>query len=203
MKKLFILIPLIFVFILASCGELENSNINLTPSVSDSNETHENSESSNEENSSENSSNTDSSSENSSNTDSGSENESGQKKEEEEIMSIKILVNGYTLTATLEDNSSARALVEKLKEGQISIDMEDYSNFEKVGELGFTLPTNDERITTDFGDIILYLGSRFVIYYDTNTWSFTKLGHVDNITQEELKKILGEGDCQVTISLNN
>ena len=114
---------------------------------------------------------------------------------------LLISVGDTELTATLADNSSAQALVELLKQGDITIDMSDYSNFEKVGELPESLPTNDEQLDTDYGDLILYLGHRFVIYYDKNSWNFTKLGHIDNITQEELKAILGEGDVTVTLSL--
>ena len=114
---------------------------------------------------------------------------------------LHISVGDNELTATLSDNSSAKALVELLKKGDITIDMSDYSNFEKVGELPESLPTNDEKTDTDYGDLILYLGHRFVIYYDKNSWNFTKLGHIDSITQEELKSILGEGDVTVTLSL--
>lgn len=114
---------------------------------------------------------------------------------------LLISVGDTELTATLADNSSAQALFVLLKKGEITIDMSDYSNFEKVGELPESLPTNDEQLDTDYGDLILYLGHRFVIYYDKNSWNFTKLGHIDNITQEELKAILGEGDVTVTLSL--
>lgn len=114
---------------------------------------------------------------------------------------LLISVGDTELTATLADNSSAQALVELLKQGNISVDMSDYSNFEKVGELPESLPTNDEQLDMYYGDLILYQGNKFVIYYDKNSWSFTKLGRIDNITQEELKAILGEGDVTVTLSL--
>lgn len=114
---------------------------------------------------------------------------------------LLISVGDTELTATLADNSSAQVLVELLKQSDITIDMSDYSNFEKVGELPESLPTNDEQIDTDYGDLILYLGHRFVIYYDKNSWNFTKLGHIDNVTQDELKAILGEGNVTVTLSL--
>ena len=61
---------------------------------------------------------------------------------------------------------------------------------------------NDKNITTMPGDIILYQGNQITIYYDTNTWNFTKLGKIENITQKELKEILGDGDVTVTFSLN-
>lgn len=121
--------------------------------------------------------------------------------EMENIMKINIRVNEKTLIATLNDNSSSKALVEKLKEGELTIEMQDYSNFEKVGNLGFNLPRNDEQISTDYGDLILYQGNQFVIYYDKNSWNFTKLGKIDNITQDELKEILGSGNVTVTIFL--
>lgn len=114
---------------------------------------------------------------------------------------LLISVGEHQLTATLADNSSAQALVELLGQGDVTIDMSDFSNFEKVGELPTSLPRNDEQLDTDYGDLILYLGQRFVIYYDKNSWNFTKLGHIDNITQDELKAILGEENVTVTLSL--
>ena len=116
-------------------------------------------------------------------------------------MKLYIKVNNRILTATLENNSSASALIEKLKEQDITINMEDYANFEKVGSLGFNLARNDKQITTEPGDIILYQGNQFVIYYDTNSWNFTKLGYIDNVNQEELKQILGKDNVTVTLSL--
>ena len=80
--------------------------------------------------------------------------------------------------------------------------MEDYANFEKVGSLEFDLPTNDKQITTSYGDVILYQGNKITIYYDTNTWSFTKLGKINNVTQDELKDILGSKDVTVTLTMN-
>ena len=107
----------------------------------------------------------------------------------------------HTLTATLYDNSSSRALVELLEKGSITIDMHDFSNFEKVGELPVTLPRNDTPTDTDAGDLILYLGKRFVIYYDKNSWDFTPLGKIDNVTKAELKKILGKGNVTAVLSI--
>jgi chitodextrinase len=73
---------------------------------------------------------------------------------------------------------------------------------EKVGGLGKTLPTNDERITTEPGDLILYQGNALVIYYAPNTWTFTRLGKITGVTGEELKTILGNGNVTVTLSLS-
>ncbi len=115
---------------------------------------------------------------------------------------INIDINGQTLPATLASNTSAQAFAELLKDGPLTLDLHDYGNFEKTGSLPQTLSRNDEPIDTDFGDLILYQGNRFVLYYDKNSWTFTRLGHLDsNITKEELKTILGEGNVTVTISL--
>lgn len=122
--------------------------------------------------------------------------------EVEETMKIYIKINDQILRANLENNSSAKAFVEKLQEGDITIEMRDYANFEKVGNLGFSLPTNDVNITTSYGDIILYQGNQITIYYDTNTWNFTKLGKIEDVSQKELIDILGDGDVVVTFSLN-
>lgn len=117
---------------------------------------------------------------------------------------IRLTVEGgRTFTATLVDNTSALALVEQLAKGDITVDMEDYAGMEKVGTLGISLPRNDRPTTTGPGDLILYQGHNFVIYYDTNSWNFTRLGKIDNVSQTELKAALGEGDVRVTLSLEH
>ena len=119
------------------------------------------------------------------------------------IKEIIMNVNNYDLVIELIDNSSSRALIEKLKEGDIIVHAHDYGNFEKVGNLGFSLPTNDKRITTKPGDLILYQGNQLTIYYDTNTWTFTKLGEVVNVDGEKLKEILGKSDAILTLKKAN
>ena len=114
---------------------------------------------------------------------------------------LYLTINGTKISATFEDNSSAQALKEKLAESDVVVVAHDYGSFEKVGDLGFSLPRNDTQITTTPGDLILYQGNQFTIYYDENSWNFTKLGHVDNMTQEELKRLLGDGDVTITLSL--
>ena len=114
---------------------------------------------------------------------------------------IFLYINGQKIMVVLENNSSANAFAELLKNSDITIDMHDYGNFEKVGSLGNTLPTNDQRITTEAGDVILYQGNQITIYYDKNTWNFTRLGKVQGLSAEELKNILGEGNVSVTFSL--
>lgn len=114
---------------------------------------------------------------------------------------LYIKVGDSVLEAEPSDNSSSEALVELLKKSDITINMSDYADFEKVAELGASLPTNDEQITTKAGDLILYQGNKFVIYYDTNSWSLTKLGEIKNVSQSELKSILGGSDITVTLTL--
>ena len=112
---------------------------------------------------------------------------------------------GQTLTATLADNTSAQALMEALKQAPITYEAHDYGDFEKVGPLGQSFPESNESITTEPGDIILYQGSNLCLYYDTNTWTFTRIGKIEGKTQTELKQILkaGQGNITVTLSLNN
>ena len=120
--------------------------------------------------------------------------------EGEETM-LHITVNGTTLTATLANNSSAEAFRELLASGPRTIQMSDYGNFEKVGPLGQSLPTNNQQITTEAGDIILYQGNQITIYYDRNSWNFTRLGKINGVTSQQLRDILGSGDVSVTFSL--
>ncbi|MCD7859876.1 MAG: hypothetical protein LUH51_06875 [Firmicutes bacterium] len=112
-----------------------------------------------------------------------------------------LTVNGTALTAVMEENSSVSALLELLADGPLTIKMQDYGDMEKVGSLGTDLPRNDRQTSTEAGDLILYQGNSFVIYYDTNSWSFTRLGKIQGITAGALRELLGDGDVTVTLSL--
>ena len=100
-----------------------------------------------------------------------------------------------------ENNSSAKAFIDLLQKGDLTVEMNDYGNFEKVGSIGSNLPRNDKPITTKPGDVILYQGNQITIYYDENSWNFTKLGEVQGVGQRELKSILGSGNVSVRFSL--
>ena len=118
-----------------------------------------------------------------------------------EANGVNITIGDTVLTAALVENSSVDALKEMLSEGPITLAMRDYGSMEKVGSLGADLPRNDEQITTEAGDIILYQGNALVIYYAPNSWNFTRLGKINNVTEEELREILGDGNVTVTLSL--
>ncbi len=125
----------------------------------------------------------------------------------EKSMKIKINITSDSgnqiLTATLDNNSSAKAFYEELKKNPITVKMHDYGNFEKVGTLPKSFPRNDTQITTTAGDIILYQGNQITIYYDVNTWNFTKLGKINGISQNELKSILGKGNITAKFSIGD
>ena len=123
--------------------------------------------------------------------------EATQAEEEEPV--LKITVGDYELLATFEDNSSAEEFQALLAQGPVTIEMEDYGGFEKVGPLGTSLIRNDTRITTQPGDVILYQGNQITIYYGTNSWNFTRLARIDDPANLEEK--LGEGTVSVTFSL--
>lgn len=116
---------------------------------------------------------------------------------------INIKVGNTTLTATLTENSSASALLKLLEAGPVTVDMRDYANMEKVGSLPEALPRNDTYFTAQPGDLVLYLGNQFVIYYDNNSYNFTRLGKINgNFTGPQLKSILGSGNVTVALSVN-
>lgn len=119
--------------------------------------------------------------------------------EENSRMQMNVQVGGSTFTATLEENTAVDALVEMMEQGSVTIEMSDYSGFEKVGPLGTSLPTSNQQTTTHAGDIVLYQGNQIVMFYGSNSWSYTRLGHIDDLTGWE--EALGSGDVTVTFSL--
>ena len=114
---------------------------------------------------------------------------------------MDITVNGHTLTARMEDNSSVDSLFEMLQKGPVVLGMEDYAHMEKVGDLGVVLPRNDWMLDVDANDVILYQGRSLVIYYDKNSWNLTLLGRIEGVSGKELKSILGPGTVNVTLSI--
>ena len=108
----------------------------------------------------------------------------------------------HTLTATLADNSSALAFYELLNMGPLTVMLNEYGEFEKVGSLGTTLPRSDRQTATKPGDIMLYQGNQITIFYNNNSWSYTPLGKVDGLTQAELKKILSKGDVTAVFEIS-
>lgn len=118
---------------------------------------------------------------------------------ENKEMKINVIVNGITFTASLEQNEAVDALLDMMNEGPVTIDMQDYAGFEKVGDLPTSLPTQDQRIITQPGDIVLYQGNQIVMFYGTNSWSYTRLGHIDNLSGWQ--EALGNENVTTVLSL--
>lgn len=102
----------------------------------------------------------------------------------ENIVYLKIW--DKTFEVTLEDNTATKALLEKLKEWYVVVNAHEYWWFEKVWDLGFDLPREDKQITTQLWDIVLYNWNQISLFYDSNSWSYTKLWKVQNITESDL-----------------
>ena len=119
--------------------------------------------------------------------------------EENKVENMNVQVDDMVFSATLEENEAVSALVEMMRESPVVIQMSDYSGFEKVGSLGIRLPASNSQTTTQAGDIVLYNGNQIVIFYGSNSWSYTRLGHIDDLTGWE--DALGSGDVTVIFSL--
>lgn len=116
---------------------------------------------------------------------------------------IKIRINDALFDVKVENNSATQELIKTLENKNITINATDYGNFEKVGDLGFSLPTSDENINAQPGDIILYQGNQISLIYETHSWSYTKIGKIENIDSNNLKKTLGGGNVTLVLSLDN
>ena len=116
-----------------------------------------------------------------------------------------ITIDGVAKTATLVDNAATQALVAKLQEAPVTVTLNSSGGFEIWGGLGFSLPSNDEQINAQPGDVILYNGSNICMFYGTNSWSYTRLGKIEGLSESELRTFLkaGESNISVTLSLNN
>lgn len=116
---------------------------------------------------------------------------------------IVITVDGKSMSATLADNQATKTLIDRLSSGAITITMSNYGGFEKVGSLPWSLPSSDTQITTKPGDIMLYNSNQMVIFYGQNSWAYTPLGVLENTDSDKIRDFVGNGDKQVTISLDS
>lgn len=116
-----------------------------------------------------------------------------------------ITIDGRTEAVTLVNNSATQALVAKLQEAPVTVTLNSSGGFEIWGSLGFSLPTSNEQINAQPGDVILYSGSNICMFYGTNSWGYTRLGKIDGLSESELRTFLkaGESNISVTLSLNN
>ena len=118
---------------------------------------------------------------------------------EQTTMKMNVQIGDQTFTATLENNQAVEELVEMMEAGPVTLQLDDYGGFEKVGSLGRSLTASDSQTTTVAGDIVLYNGSNIVMFYGSNSWSYTRLGKIDDLSG--WAEALGSGSVSVTFRL--
>ena len=131
--------------------------------------------------------------------------------EENEVMAqtmtqkLYIIIGGVIKTATMVDNAATQELVTRLQQAPVTVTLNSSGGFEIWGALGFSLMTSNQQVNAQPGDIVLYNGSNICIFYGTNSWSYTRLGHIDGLLESELRSFLkaGESNISVTLSLEN
>ena len=117
---------------------------------------------------------------------------------------LYVTIGTETRSVTMEDNVGTQALVATLENADITYVAHDYGNFEKVGYIGQSFPTADHQLTTSAGDLVLYNGNNICIFYGSNSWSYTFIGHLDGMTADEVRQFVnaGDGDVSITLSLH-
>lgn len=128
------------------------------------------------------------------------ETENTENTEDKTEMKMTVKIGNAVFTATLEDNAATRELMEMMKQSPITINMSDYSGFEKVGPLGRSLTMENHQTTTSAGDIVLYNGNQIVMFYGSNSWSYTRIGKIDDLTG--WKEALGSGSITAEFSIS-
>ena len=113
---------------------------------------------------------------------------------------MQMMIGETPVTVAWEDNASVEALKMLAGEG-LTVEMSMYGGFEQVGSIGQSLPRDDQQTTTASGDIVLYSGNQMVVFYGSNSWAYTRLGHITDQTPEQMKALLGNGDVTITLSM--
>ncbi len=121
--------------------------------------------------------------------------------EEPAVKTLTLKIGGTTVSVDWEENESVAALAELVKDEPLTIQMSMYGGFEQVGSIGKGLPRNDVQTTTQAGDIVLYSGDQIVVFYGSNSWAYTRLGHVSDKSASQMKDLLGNGNVTIEISM--
>ncbi len=116
---------------------------------------------------------------------------------------IVLTVNGKSMNITLADTEAAHKLKSFVEESPVTVRMNDYGGFEKVGELPWSLPTSNRQLSTVPGDVMLYQGNNIVIFYGTNSWSYTPLGRIEGVTSDEIRSFLAGSHLDAILSADN
>ena len=116
-------------------------------------------------------------------------------------MTLQMTIGSTPVAVSWEDNEAVQALKELCRNQPLTITMSMYGGFEQVGSICTDLPRNDVQTTTSSGDIVLYSGNQMVVFYGSNSWAYTRLGHITDKTQADLTELLSNGDTIITISL--
>ena len=114
--------------------------------------------------------------------------------------SLRLLINGTPVSVGWEENESVEALARLAAAEPLTVQMTMYGGFEQVGSLGSSLPRNDVQTVTQAGDIVLYAGNQIVLFYGSNSWAYTRLGRITDVSAEELRNLLANGDVVITLS---
>ena len=113
---------------------------------------------------------------------------------------LHLFINDTEVSVEWQNNDAVNALIELVSTNPLTVQMSMYGGFEQVGSLGTSLPRNDKQTTTEAGDIVLYSGNQIVVFYGSNTWSYTRLGKITDKSASELVSLLGNGNVKITIS---
>jgi hypothetical protein len=114
---------------------------------------------------------------------------------------LRLYIDGVEVAVDWEDNESVSVLRELVSPEPLTVQMSMYGGFEQVGPLGKSLPRNDSQTTTAAGDIVLYSGNQIVIFYGSNSWAYTRLGHITDRDGAGMAALLGNGNVTITISV--
>ena len=126
---------------------------------------------------------------------------SGETEENPIMKTLTMKIDGNKVAVDWEENESVAALTELVKDKPLTVQTSMYGGFEQVGSIGTSLPRNDAQTTTQAGDIVLYSGNQIVVFYGTNSWAYTQLGHITDKTAAQMKDLLGNGNVTIEFSL--
>ena len=114
---------------------------------------------------------------------------------------LLLTIDGTAVEVQWENNAAVAELY-ALAQNVITVNTTAYGGFEQVGSLPQSFSRSDTQMTAQPGDIVLYSGNQLVVLFGSNSWSYTKLGHISGLSGDDLAALLDKEQTVMELQIS-
>ena len=115
---------------------------------------------------------------------------------------LLLTIDGTAVDVQWENNTAVTELY-ALAQNAITVNTSAYGGFEQVGSLPQNFSHSEVQMTAQPGDVVLYSGNQLAVFFGSNSWSYTKLGHINGLSADELTVLLDKEQTVIELQLKS